>query len=135
MKNALNYLPANDIEINVTEDGNVDMFGEEELITRAVLNVLMNGIKYSHSDKIDISVEGDDKIRVKIKDYGVGIAPEHLERIFEKFYRVDKARSRKSGDSGLGLAIVKNIVELHNGVVYAESEPNNGTCFVIEFPC
>ena len=68
-----------------------------------------------------------------VKDYGIGIAQNHLEHIFERFYRVDKARSRQNGGSGLGLAIVKNIAELHGGNVKAESIPNKETIFTILF--
>lgn len=96
---------------------------------------MTNAIRYSGSDKVEIILDKNDgRIELSVKDYGVGIAKEHLEHIFERFYRIDKARSRQNGGSGLGLAIVKNIVELHNGKVTVESEPNKGAVFTIILP-
>ena len=69
-----------------------------------------------------------------VQDFGPGIASEHLDRIFERFYRVDKARSRDSGGTGLGLAIVKHIVQAHGGRVWAESELGNGASFHFTLP-
>lgn len=99
----------------------------------ALSNLLTNAIRYSGSDKIDIILDKnkEGKIKLQVKDYGVGIAAQHLEHIFERFYRVDKARSRKSGGTGLGLAIVKNIAELHNGTINVESIPGKETVFTI----
>lgn len=92
-------------------------------------------IKYSSTDKINISLyRAQNNITISVKDYGVGISDEHKDKIFEKFYRVDKARSRKSGGTGLGLSIVKNIAELHNGSVELITEPNNGCDFIISLP-
>lgn len=92
-------------------------------------------IKYSSTDKINISLfRTQNNITISVKDYGVGISDEHKDKIFEKFYRVDKARSRKSGGTGLGLSIVKNIAELHNGSVELITEPNNGCDFIISLP-
>jgi len=69
-----------------------------------------------------------------VKDYGPGIPSEHLPRLFERFYRVDKARSRESGGTGLGLAIAKHIVLAHGGAIRAESELNHGSVFVFSLP-
>jgi two-component system phosphate regulon sensor histidine kinase PhoR len=71
---------------------------------------------------------------IVVKDEGCGIAPKHLPRLFERFYRVDKARSRESGGTGLGLAIVKHIVGVHRGTVRVESTVGKGSTFVIRLP-
>ena len=106
-------------KINFIQNANVEIDGNEDLLSMALSNLLTNAIRYSGSDKIDIILDKnkEGKIKLQVKDYGVGIAAQHLEHIFERFYRVDKARSRKSGGTGLGLAIVKNIAELHNGTI------------------
>ena len=97
--------------------------------------MINNAIKYSQSDKIDV-ILSDNKttLKIEVKDYGIGIEKKYFERLFEKFFRIDKARSRKTGGTGLGLAIVKNIIELHNGTIHIESELNKGTNFIIELP-
>ena len=100
---------------------------------QVVFNVLSNSIKYSPEDTvITVSVEakGDD-YRVYIQDQGVGIPEESVNRIFERFYRVDKGRSRSMGGTGLGLAIAKEIIEEHGGKIYASSVPGEGTTMVI----
>ena len=108
----------------------------ELLLGQAVANLIDNALKYSNPDTaIKLSAEtAGDKIRIKVADQGVGIAPEHLDRLFERFYRVDKGRSRDQGGTGLGLAIVKHVAELHRGRVTAESRVGGGSTFVIELP-
>ncbi len=120
---------------------NIDILGNEELVITMISNLLSNAIKYSGSDKIEVNLISESSSMVhfnasfstiiEVKDYGVGIPAEHLPRIFERFYRVDKTRSRQSGGTGLGLAIVKHIAELHNWKIEVESEAGVGTNFRI----
>ena len=122
-------------EINFIQNANVEIRADEELLSVALSNLLTNALKYSGSDKIDVILSrSDNQAELQVKDYGTGIEQKHLKHIFEKFYRVDKARSRQNGGSGLGLAIVKNIAELHNGKITAESEQNKGTVFTLILP-
>ncbi len=97
------------------------------------INLISNAIKYTDEGGIAISVERHDEhnVRIEVADTGIGIPPEHLSRIFERFYVVDKSRSQKGGGTGLGLSIVKHIVLLHNGTIRAESTPGKGTTFII----
>ena len=122
-------------EINFIQNANVEIRADEELLSVALSNLLTNALKYSGSDKIDVILSrSDNQAELQVKDYGTGIEQKHLKHIFEKFYRVDKARSRQNGGSGLGLAIVKNIAELHNGKITAESEQSKGTVFTLILP-
>ena len=124
-----------EIKINFEQNELIMIKGDRNLFSIAVSNLLSNAIKYSKTDKIDIILKkNQDKVVLIVKDYGVGIGKEHLNNIFERFYRVDKNRSRKLGGSGLGLSIVKNIIELHNGKIKVESEINNGSEFIMELP-
>lgn len=106
-----------------------------EQIRQVALNLLMNSINYSNEGEIKAILETSPKeITVVVEDTGIGIASEHLPRIFERFYRVDKARARSSGGTGLGLSIVKHIVEAHGGKVSVESALNEGSKFVVRLP-
>jgi len=106
------------------------------MLEQAISNLLDNAIKYS-PEKSTVSIEAwqeDDQVRIKVQDRGCGIAAEHLPRLFERFYRVDAARSRSLGGTGLGLAIVKHIVQSHGGKVSAHSTPGQGSAFIITLP-
>jgi signal transduction histidine kinase len=100
------------------------------------LNLLDNAIKYSDSGaRVDVEIEEDDStLTVRIRDTGVGIPKEDLNQLFERFYRVDKDRSRATGGSGLGLAISKQIVEMHGGTISVESEIDVGSVFEVRLP-
>ena len=106
------------------------------LISQALVNLLTNAINYSGPGNIvEIkSSKVDGEIKISVLDYGCGIKEEHIRRIFERFYRVDKARSRKLGGTGLGLAIVKHTVLAHNGRISVTSEPEKGSEFSIYIP-
>lgn len=106
------------------------------LMEQAVVNLIENAVKHSaENGRVELRVRRRDMdVVIEVKDYGCGIAKEHLPRIFERFYRVDKARSRDLGGTGLGLAIVKHIVLLHSGEVTVESKPKEGSLFAIVLP-
>jgi two-component system phosphate regulon sensor histidine kinase PhoR len=104
---------------------------------QALVNLVDNAVKYTPSGgKVNIFAEEEkgDMIALSVKDNGPGIAEEHLPRLFERFYRVDKARSRKLGGTGLGLAIVKHIIKSHNGTIAVVSKAGHGTVFKILIP-
>lgn len=106
------------------------------LLEQAVTNLIVNSIKYSE-ENTTVILKGravDDAVTITVKDHGIGIAEEHLPRLFERFYRSDKARSRKLGGTGLGLAIVKHIVSAHHGRVKVKSRLGEGTTFTIKLP-
>ncbi len=102
------------------------------LLEQAIVNLISNAIKYSEDGKsvwVTAQRINDDEIRIDIRDEGYGIEAEHLPRLFERFYRIDKARSRKMGGTGLGLAIVKHIAQAHHGHVDVQSKPGQGSTF------
>lgn len=102
------------------------------LLEEAVLNLMENALRYSGSKTIELSLESSGgKAKITVADNGVGIDKKHLPRLFERFYRVDKARSREKGGTGLGLAIVKHIAQLHGGEVTVASSPGAGCAFTI----
>jgi two-component system, OmpR family, phosphate regulon sensor histidine kinase PhoR len=106
------------------------------LIEQAVVNLLDNAIKYSElGSTIEVhAAKRNREVFISIRDHGIGIANEHIPRLFERFYRIDKARSRKLGGTGLGLAIVKHIIQAHNGKITVESSPGKGSTFTLNFP-
>jgi len=131
------------LEANVEPDVYIE--ADEDRLQQIFVNLLSNGITYSHDEGrvrvlVDPIVEHPakpdeyDRVRITVEDYGVGIPKKDLPRIFERFYRVDKARSRVSGGTGLGLSIVKHLVELHKGTIRVESVVGMGTRFIIELP-
>ncbi|OUR63742.1 hypothetical protein A9Q74_00130 [Colwellia sp. 39_35_sub15_T18] len=123
-----------DIILNNAED--IIFKHNSSLIEQAIINLLNNAIKYSNGDsEIKITViKQNNNIEISVEDKGNGIPEEHLSRLFERFYRVDKARSRKLGGTGLGLSIVKHIALAHNGTVQVKSEINKGSIFSLILP-
>ena len=99
-------------------------------------NLLGNAIKYSDpGGQLTITAwQSGNELLVSVRDTGVGIAPEHLPYVFDRFYRADPSRARDTGGSGLGLAIVKGVVEAHHGRVWAESQPGIGSIFTVSLP-
>ena len=122
------------LEVECPPDLTVTVNGP--LLEQAVINLVDNAIKYSESGKtVWLSAEDDATgPAIRVRDEGCGIAEEHLPRLFERFYRVDKARSRNLGGTGLGLSIVKHIVQAHAGTIVVESTPGVGTTFTIRLP-
>ena len=111
----------------------VEIIADEDLLSQVWTNLIHNSIKFTPPGgkvSIDLVREGE-MIEFKIRDTGIGIAPEDQERIFERFYKADRSRTRSNGGSGLGLAIAKKIVELHGGEIGVESKPGAGTTFIV----
>ncbi len=117
-------------------DDSVILNANHTLMRVAIYNLLSNAIKYSPADTVvEVRVEaGSRDVSISVRDEGPGIPKEHLPHLFERFYRVDKSRSRKLGGTGLGLSIVKHIVTLHRGEVTVESEEGKGSIFTLIIP-
>lgn len=126
-----NIILEKQIEENIPQ-----LYGSYNHFRQMLMNLIDNGIKYTpNGGKVKVSVfEKDEKLVIKVKDTGIGIDKKHQNRLFERFYRADKARSRQVGGTGLGLAIVKHIVLMFNGKIDLQSEPNRGSIFTIEIP-
>lgn len=114
--------------------GSLEVFGDRERLQVVMENLIENAIKYNRpsGEVVLASDRSDRKVRVSVSDSGLGIAAAHIPRIFERFYRVDRDRSRDVGGTGLGLAIVKHIIEAHGSSVKVESEPGKGSTFSFE---
>lgn len=141
VKRALEFLKAKAISENKVlifeAETEAKLQLNEGLFGQALVNIIDNAIKYS-GDSRDIKIRTykneKDQVCIDVSDSGIGISKEDQERLFERFYRVDKDRSRLTGGSGLGLAIVKNILDLHQIELKLKSELNLGTCFSLIFP-
>ena len=129
----LSYAPVCRPPRNGDAAGTVRVDGQ--LIGQAVSNVIVNAIRHSGSKEIIVSLEQTSKsARIAVEDHGVGIPPEHVARIFERFHRVDPARAAETGGAGLGLAIVRRIARLHGGDVTCTPARPRGTCFTLDLP-
>jgi len=124
------------LQLSMPERGEVRFEADRDRLKQIILNLVSNAIMYTPPGgkiRIDAADRGEE-VHFVIEDTGIGIAKKDIPRIFERFYRVDKARSRNSGGTGLGLAIVKHLVESHHGKIHVESEPGVGSKFTIVFP-
>lgn len=122
------------IHFDVDYQSHEKVFVDRDLSITLMNNLISNAIKYSDQGTIHITTkEVNEEYVIEIKDEGVGLSQEDCEKVFERFYRVDKARSRASGGSGLGLSIVKSIVDAHGGKIKVESELGKGTTFFIHY--
>ena len=124
------------VRISVEEESVPTVAGDADSIERMVLNLLDNAIKYNRSEgEVTVRLTQEEQsVVLEVSDTGIGIPPESLPRIFERFYRVDKGRSRDEGGTGLGLAIVKHVVQAHGGQVEVESRTGKGTAFRVKLP-
>jgi two-component system phosphate regulon sensor histidine kinase PhoR len=129
------------LEIGETTTSHV--FADADAVVQVLSNLIENGIKYGTTRTEDHArvvvsartvTEPSEAVEFRVRDFGAGIASEHLERIFERFYRVDKARSRESGGTGLGLSIARHMVQVQGGAMHAESELNAGSTFIFTLP-
>ena len=124
-----------DITLSVSGDiGNV--YGVKHLLFEVIYNLCDNSIKYTpDGGKVEVNIsETEKEVALTVSDNGIGIAPQHHARIFERFYRVDKSHSKKSGGTGLGLSIVKHSVQYHGGKIAIQSEENKGTTVTVVLP-
>jgi signal transduction histidine kinase len=113
----------------------VTIVGDKVRLQQLFTNLIDNAIKYTPEGSIQITIEKDgENAVVQVRDTGIGIPPEEQEKIFKRFYRVDKSRSRESGCVGLGLSIAEWIVHAHRGRIEVESELNRGSTFTVYLP-
>ncbi|MCI3925123.1 ATP-binding protein [Paenibacillus sp. TRM 82003] len=133
------------VSLEAKVEADIYLEADEDRLRQIFINLLSNGITYSHDEgRVRVIAEPIvtdpalpdeyERVRITVEDFGVGIPKKDLPRIFERFYRVDKARTRVSGGTGLGLSIVKHLVELHKGTIRVESTVGMGTKFIIELP-
>jgi two-component system, OmpR family, sensor histidine kinase SenX3 len=128
---------ARGIELVQVGDHGLSVLGDEDLLVTALRNLLENAVAYSpDKTRVDVSTTqaGNDAVEISVADQGIGIPERDLERIFERFYRVDPARSRATGGTGLGLAIVKHVTAAHGGKVTVVSSEGAGSTFTLRLP-
>jgi two-component system phosphate regulon sensor histidine kinase PhoR len=116
---------------------NYRVMGEPRELQSALSNLVSNAVRYTpQGGRIEVHafLSADKNLNLQVKDTGPGIAPEHLPRLTERFYRVDRSRSRESGGTGLGLAIVKHVMQRHGGQLQISSTSGQGSCFNLIFP-
>jgi signal transduction histidine kinase len=124
------------LEVNFPEE-TVYVTGDRQNLSQLIDNLIDNAIKYTPENghvNVNLSLENNSTMLVEVVDTGIGISPQYQQRIFERFYRVDKARSRSLGGTGLGLAIVKNIAEKHGGTIQLKSQLGRGSTFSYRMP-
>ncbi len=133
-----NKLPAESKHIDIVVGGTVPepVYGDQDLLMTALRNLIDNAIRYSpEGTRVGVGLKArDGLVHISVTDQGSGISAEEQERIFERFYRIDNARSRQTGGTGLGLSIVKHVVANHGGEVTVWSQPGHGSTFTVRLP-
>ena len=133
----------NEATLEFGDTTGTQVFADTDAVMQVLSNLIENAIKYGQArsgvrSRVIISArevsEPYDAVEFSVQDFGMGIGSEHLNRIFERFYRVDKTRSRESGGTGLGLAIARHMVQSQGGAIWAESELGNGSKFLFTLP-
>jgi len=125
-----------DLKLTVNANNPLSLIGDDELLQRMILNLLDNAVKYTPAGgevSLDLAAHNGDA-RITVRDTGIGIPEKDQPHIFDRFYRVDKARSRAMGGAGLGLSIAYWIAEAHGGTISVESQPGRGSAFTVELP-
>ncbi len=122
--------------VQITCEGEAEVIADPLMLRRALNNLVLNALKYTpRGGQVKLSIRSDQShVYIAVSDNGEGILPEHLPHLFDRFYRVDAARSKQTGGMGLGLAIVKSIMDLHKGKVTISSQKNKGTTVTLAFP-
>ena len=136
MRRSASAAEAAGIELITDAPSGLEISGDWTLLVTALTNLISNAVNYS-PERTPVSITralDGDTVMLRVTDRGIGIAPEHQTRVFERFFRVDKARSRATGGTGLGLAIVKHVAQNHNGGVSIWSRPGTGSTFTLELP-
>ena len=135
-KNLLPIATRDAVTLNVNMENSIFVMANKDMLWQGIYNIVDNAIKYTNEfGVVDVTLtETKDSAVISVKDNGVGISEEDKEKIFERFYRVDKARSRETGGTGLGLSIALGAIKFHGGTVKVNSEPNIGSEFIITLP-
>lgn len=124
------------ITLSVEASEPAPVLGDEARLIQVIMNLVDNAVNYTNAGgniTLQVYVKGDN-VYINVSDTGIGIGPEHLEHIFERFYRVDPARSRAAGGTGLGLSIVDWVIDAHGGTISVVSKPGQGTTFTVQLP-
>ncbi len=129
-------LTAKGVRLTLGAEDQAIIVGDRDRLKQVLLNLLDNAVKYTpQGGEVTLALTKDERwVKIAVQDTGIGIAPENIPNLFDRFYRVDKARSRDAGGTGLGLAIAKSVVDAHNGKLTVESEPGKGSTFTVWLP-